>query len=112
MSDTLIKPGLLPMWDEAMSASGDSRGHRGKPDWTDILFFLVLAAGAAYAMLPFGTGMSYNGKRILVGAVLAFSWLAWLWRPIRPRMLASGAPALCSIWAHIHGRGGWPGVFL
>jgi hypothetical protein len=40
-----------------MSASGDRRGRRGRPDWTDIAFFLLLAAGAGYALKEFGHAM-------------------------------------------------------
>src|SRR3546814_13174166 len=56
-------------------------------------------------MLQFGTGMSDYGKLILVGAVLAFSWLAWLWRPTRLLMIASGAAALFAIWLYSNGGG-------
>src|SRR5690348_5051990 len=100
MSDTLTEPGIVPMWDKAMSASGDSRGHRGKPDWTDILFFLVLASGAAYAMLNYSAGINYYSKLILVGSVAVFSWLGWMWRPIRYLIVASGLTALFAIWLY------------
>jgi cytochrome c-type biogenesis protein CcsB len=105
MSDTLTKPGLTPMWDKAMSASGDSRGGRGKPDWTDVLFFLVLASGAAYAMLNYGAGMNYYSKLILGGAVVVFSWLGWMWRPMRYLIIASGLTALFAIWLYSDGTG-------
>ncbi|HEU0229142.1 MAG TPA: c-type cytochrome biogenesis protein CcsB [Burkholderiaceae bacterium] len=105
MSDTLTNPRPTPMWDKAMSASGDSRGGRGKPDWTDILFFLVLASGAAYAMRNYGADMNYYSKLILGGAVVVFSWLAWMWRPIRYLIIACGLTALFAVWLYSDGTG-------
>ncbi|TAM90975.1 MAG: c-type cytochrome biogenesis protein CcsB [Candidimonas sp.] len=105
MSNTLTKPRLVPMWDKAMSASGDSRGGRGKPDWTDALFFLALASSAAYAMLNYGTDMNYYAKVILVGTVAVFSWLGWMWRPMRYLIIASGLTALFAVWLYSDGTG-------
>ncbi len=102
MSDATYK---APMWEDAMSASGDSRGHRGRPDWTDILFFLVLAAGAAYGLMFFGDSMDYYEELILCASVLGFSWMAWLWRPLRTLMIASGLTALFAIWLYSAGQG-------
>src|SRR3546814_5078366 len=79
--------------DLSRTASGDSRGHRGKPDWTDILFFLALAAGAAYVLVHYAQSMDYYEKLILCGAVAGLSWMAWLWRPLRTLMIVSGASA-------------------
>lgn len=104
MTDMTIKAGV-PMWEDAMTASGDSRGHRGKPDWTDIVFFLLLASGAAYVLTTFSASMDYYEKIILSGTVLALTWLAWLWRPLRTLMLASGATALFAIWLYSDGAG-------
>src|SRR3546814_2085372 len=88
--------------DLSRTASGDSRGHRGKPDWTDILFFLALAAGAAYVLVHYAQSMDYYEKLILCGAVAGLSWMAWLWRPLRTLMIVSGASALFEI-----GRASW-----
>ena len=44
-------------WDDPMLVSGDSRGYRGRPDWSDVVFFLVLCAGAAYALVFFNDSM-------------------------------------------------------
>uniref|UniRef100_UPI003342C724 c-type cytochrome biogenesis protein CcsB n=1 Tax=Castellaniella defragrans TaxID=75697 RepID=UPI003342C724 len=90
----------LPAWEETMSSSGDRRGRRGRPDWTDIAFFLVLAAGAAYVLFAYGGFMDYYEKLILVGAVGLFSWMAWLWRPLRTLMIASGLTGLLAIWLY------------
>ncbi|PLC49006.1 c-type cytochrome biogenesis protein CcsB [Pollutimonas subterranea] len=93
------------MWQESMTASGDSRGSRGKPDWTDIAFFLLLTAGAVFALSAYGDSMDYYEKLILAGAVVWFSWMAWLWRPLRTIMLASGLSALFAIWLYSDGSG-------
>src|SRR5690606_34251991 len=103
MTDTTYKPEL---WEESgMSPSGDSRLVRGKPDWTDIAFFLVLAVGAAYALFAYGDRMDYYEKLILVGSVGMFSWMAWLWRPLRAWMVACGLSALFAIWLYSDGGG-------
>lgn len=102
MTDTTYKPDL---WESGMTPSGDSRGVRGRPDWTDIVFFLALAAGAAYALFAYGDRMDYYEKIILVCAVPGFSWVAWLWRPLRLWMVATGLSALFAIWLYSGGEG-------
>jgi cytochrome c-type biogenesis protein CcsB len=93
-------------WGDSMTASGDSRGYRGRPDWTDVVFFLLLAAGAAYALTFYGPSMDGYEKAILCAAVPAVSWLAWLWRPLRSLLLASGLTALFAIWLYSGGTEG------
>jgi cytochrome c-type biogenesis protein CcsB len=104
MSESILRSNV-PLWQDAMTASGDSRGHRGKPDWTDIAFFLLLAAGAGYVLTNFTDSMDYYEKIILGGAVFMLSWMAWLWRPLRTLMIASGASALFAIWLYSNGGG-------
>ncbi|RTZ45819.1 c-type cytochrome biogenesis protein CcsB [Candidimonas sp. SYP-B2681] len=94
-----------PMWQESMASSGDSRGNRGKPDWTDIVFFVLLALGAAYALTDYGPSMDYYEKLILCGAVVWLSWMAWLWRPLRTLMVVSSLSALFAIWLYSNGGG-------
>ncbi|MYN12696.1 c-type cytochrome biogenesis protein CcsB [Pusillimonas sp. TS35] len=91
------------MWESTMSASGDARGRRGRPDWTDAVFFLLLAVGAGFALSRFGYAMDYYEKLILAGAVVLLSWMAWLWRPLRTLMVASGLSALFAIWLYSAG---------
>jgi cytochrome c-type biogenesis protein CcsB len=86
-----------------MTASGDARGTRGRPDWTDLVFFLVLCAGAAYALVTYETSMDGYEQAILVGTVPMLSWLAWLWRPLRTLMVACGVSALFAIWLYSTG---------
>lgn len=102
MSESVIQSSV-PSWEEAMSSSGDSRGRRGKPDWSDIAFFLLLAMGAAYVLSAYSDSMDYYEELILGGAVLGFSWLAWLWRPLRTLMVLSGASAVFAIWLYSDG---------
>src|SRR5690606_15590167 len=104
MSESIIQSST-PLWQEAMTASGDSRGHRGRPDWTDIVFFLFLVAGAAWTLTHFSTSMDYHEKLILGGAVAGLSWMAWLWGPLRPVMIAAGASSRFSIWLSSGGNG-------
>lgn len=85
---------------EDLTESGDSRQLRGKPDWTDLLFFVVLAAGAAYALTTYSDSMDIYEKWILVGAVPFVAWVGWLWRPLRSYMVASGLTALFAIWLY------------
>src|SRR5690554_3423440 len=94
-----------PMWEESMTPSGDSRGQRGKPDWTDVLFFLVLAIGAGYALFAYSASMDYYEKIILCCSVLGFTWMGWLWRPLRTLMIACGVSALFAIWLYSDGGG-------
>ncbi|NYT82055.1 c-type cytochrome biogenesis protein CcsB [Alcaligenaceae bacterium] len=104
MSETIIQSNAAG-WQPSMTASGDSRGQRGKPDWTDIVFFLVLAAGAFYALNAYSANMDYYEKAILCGTVVGLSWMAWLWRPLRTIMIACGASALFAIWLYSGGQG-------
>ncbi|RII83535.1 c-type cytochrome biogenesis protein CcsB [Neopusillimonas maritima] len=94
-----------PAWEAAMAASGDGRGERGRPDWTDLLFLIVLSAGAAYALSAFSQYMDIYEKAILVCAVPATVWLGWLWRPLRTLLIASGLSALLAIWLYSAGQG-------
>src|SRR3546814_1530011 len=57
------------LWRPDLSPTGDARAQRGRPDWTDIAFFLLLAVGAGYALTGYGSAMDYYEKIILCGAV-------------------------------------------
>ena len=76
------------LWSDGLSESGDGRGRRGRPDWSDLLFFVCLAAGAGYALWRFAGAMDGYEKVILCGTVPALTWLGWLWRPLRRMMIA------------------------
>lgn len=104
MSESIIKSNM-PTWQEPMVASGDSRGNRGRPDWTDIVFVLLLGLGAAYVLSAYSASMDYYEKLILVGTVPVLGWMAWLWRPLRTIMVLSGASALFAIWLYSNGGG-------
>ena len=78
------------LWHEGMSESGDARVRRGRPDCSDLLFFLLLAAGAGFALWRFTDAMDAYEKIILCGTVPAVTWLGWLWRPLRRLVLAAG----------------------
>ncbi|MGE8589144.1 MAG: c-type cytochrome biogenesis protein CcsB, partial [Alcaligenes sp.] len=93
------------MWHDNIASSGDRRGIRGRPDWTDLLYFVLLAAGAAYALNTYSDSMDYYEKIILVGFVPFVAWLGWLWRPLRTITVACGLTALLAIWLYSTGGG-------
>ncbi|MBK1781382.1 c-type cytochrome biogenesis protein CcsB [Advenella sp. WQ 585] len=101
MSNTLVQasPGTPPSakWEEQISETGDNRVLRGKPDWTDLVFFLVLVAGAVYAIVTYPNEMDIYEKYILAGSTIFVTWIGWLWRPLRVLMIACGVAALLAI---------------
>lgn len=100
MSVSVSTSEIDPLWQEGMSETGDARIQRGRPDWTDALFFLVLAAGAGFALTRFTGAMDYYEKIILCGAVPFVTWLGWLWRPMRRLMIAVAMSSLFAIWLY------------
>lgn len=101
MSNTLVhsSPGTRPSakWEDQMSETGDNRVLRGKPDWTDLVFFLILVAGAAYAIVTYPNEMDIYEKYILAGSTIFVTWVGWLWRPLRVLMIACGLATLLAI---------------
>ncbi|MCX5463944.1 c-type cytochrome biogenesis protein CcsB [Alcaligenes parafaecalis] len=93
------------MWQDNIASSGDRRGIRGRPDWTDVLYLIVLALGAAYALNVYSTSMDYYEKIILVAFVPFVAWLGWLWRPLRTLLVLSGLTALLAVWLYSTGDG-------
>ena len=79
-------------WDD-LSESGDGRIQRGRPDWTDALFFLLLAIGAGFALNQYSQAMDIYEKTILVLTVPSLTWLGWLWRPLRTLMISMALAA-------------------
>jgi len=88
MSSSTTTPAAQVGWPQGLSQTGDARTRRGRPDWTDVAFFLLLAAGAGFAFSRYGAAMDYYEKLILCGMVPALAWLGWLWRPLRGLMVA------------------------
>lgn len=86
-------------WDD-LSESGDGRMERGRPDWTDVLFFVVLAIGAGFALQQYSHAMDVYEKTILVLTVPAVTWLGWLWRPLRVLTVAMAIAAGFAIWLY------------
>ena len=99
MTESVLAP--VNDWDD-LSESGDARVMRGRPNWTDALFFLLLASGAAYALMHFNDSMDYYEQVILCLGVPLLTWMGWLWRPLRTLMLACAASAGFAIWLY-HG---------
>lgn len=93
------------MWHDNIASSGDRRGIRGRPNWTDLLYLVLLALGAAYVLNAYSTSMDYYEKIILVAFVPFVAWLGWLWRPLRTLMVTCGLTALLAIWLYSTGDG-------
>lgn len=86
-------------WDD-LSESGDSRQQRGGLHWTDLLFFVLLGAGAAFALMNFSGAMDIYEKAILIATVPFLTWLGWLWRPLRNLMVLVAAATGLSLWLY------------
>lgn len=86
-------------WND-LSESGDGRIERGRPDWTDAVFFLLLAIAAGFALNQYSQAMDIYEKTILVLAVPFLTWLGWLWRPLRTLMVAMALAAGFAIWLY------------
>ena len=99
---TTQPPSPESLWQDALSETGDSRAQRGKPDWTDVVFFLLLAVGAGFALTRYGHAMDSYEKIILCGTVPALAWLGWLWRPLRVLLIACGLAAGLAVALYGH----------
>jgi len=97
MADTIAAQ--RPAWED-LTESGDSRQLRGRLDWTDGLFFLLLAIGAVYSLVVYTDAMDIYEKVILVATVPTIVWLGWLWRPLRTYLVLTGVSALLAIWLY------------
>jgi cytochrome c-type biogenesis protein CcsB len=97
MAETLTAS--RPTWED-LTETGDARQVRGRPDWTDALFFIVLAAGAGYALFQYTDAMDIYEKVILAFTVPSVVWLGWLWRPLRTLLIAVGISSLFAIWLY------------
>ena len=97
MADTIAAE--RPAWED-LTESGDSRQLRGRLDWTDGLFFLLLAIGAVYSLVVYTDAMDIYEKVILVATVPTVVWLGWLWRPLRTYLVLTGVSALFAVWLY------------
>ena len=89
-------------WPTIALASGDSRPHRGRPDASDLVFFLLLAIGAGWTLANHGSSMDYYEKVILCALVPVLTWLGWLWRPLRVLLVACGIAAGTAVILYGH----------
>ena len=99
-ADSWADTDSLAAWEKNITESGDSRMQRGRPGLTDIVFLLVLLAGAAYAIMRYPDSMDYYEKAILVGMTFVATWLGWLWRPARKLMIACALAAGLALWLY------------
>ena len=86
-------------WDD-LSESGDGRDQRGRPNWSDVLFFVGLACAAGYALNTFSQAMDYYEQTILVLVVPLLVWLGWLWRPLRTLLVAASLATGLALWLY------------
>ena len=68
----------------------------------DLLFGLLLVAGAGFSLSRYGAYMNYYDKAVLVGAVPVFALLGWFWKPVRLLMVGIGVLALLAIQLYHH----------
>ncbi|HLR29034.1 MAG TPA: c-type cytochrome biogenesis protein CcsB [Paenalcaligenes sp.] len=90
----------MPDWDDPMAPSGDRRGVRGRPDWSDLLFFVILSVAAAYCLYAYHDRMDVYEQGILVGIVPLLAWMGWLWRPLRSLTIVSCIVAVFAVWLY------------
>jgi cytochrome c-type biogenesis protein CcsB len=64
---------------------------------TDWLFALLLVAGGLVGFHHYGSYMDVYEQGFLVGAVVGFTWLGWVWKPVRLLMLGIAALSLFGI---------------
>lgn len=89
------------MWgDELQAPSGDSRGVRGRPTISDVLFFVLLSAAAFYCLKVYPDSMDYYERIILVSMVPLLAWMGWLWRPLRTMTVVICAVSVFAIWLY------------
>lgn len=91
--------GAANTWDD-LSDPGQSRLERGRPTLFDVLFFLLLSAGAGVALTHYSQAMDSYEKVILVLTVPFLTWLGWLWRPLRTLMIAMAFAAGLALWLY------------
>ena len=91
--------GASDNWDD-LSDPGQSRLERGRPTILDVLFFLLLAVGAGFALTRYSQSMDSYEKVILVLTVPFLTWLGWLWQPLRTLMVAMSLAAGLALWLY------------
>ncbi|MCQ9327923.1 c-type cytochrome biogenesis protein CcsB [Pelistega suis] len=73
---------------------------RGRLDWTDGAFLVVLYAAVVYILRTWPDSMDIYEKYILASTPIFLAWLGWLWRPLRTLIIAVLLIALLSIWLY------------
>lgn len=103
MSTTTTSTSSPPAaWPRGASSTGDGRLRRGRPDLSDLLFFLLLAAGVAWTLVRYRTSMDGYETVILCALAPALTWLGWLWRPLRVLMVACAVAAGLALMLYQH----------
>jgi cytochrome c-type biogenesis protein CcsB len=66
-------------------------------NWQDWLYAIILLAGSVYAFNQYNHHMDIYEQSFLFGAALTFSWLGWVWKPVRSLVLGVGVLSLFAI---------------
>lgn len=66
-------------------------------NWLDWIYAIVLLSGALYAFNQYDHHMDIYEQSFLFGSVVVFSWLGWVWKPIRALVIGVGVISLFSI---------------
>ena len=90
----------LPPSDKWVEKIADRNPMRGKLDWTDLVFFLLLCAGVYYVLTTWPNSMDIYEKGILASMTVVLTWIGWLWRPLRRLMIGAGVIALLAIYLY------------
>ncbi|NOL50379.1 c-type cytochrome biogenesis protein CcsB [Pelistega europaea] len=73
---------------------------RGRLNWTDGVYLVVLYAAVAYILRTWPDSMDSYEKGILAITPLFLVWLGWLWRPLRSLSIGVMLAALLAIWLY------------
>lgn len=68
----------------------------------DLLFGLLLVAGAGFSLSRYGAYMNYYDKAVMLGAVPVFALLGWFWKPVRALMVGIAVLALLAVQLYHH----------
>lgn len=91
MSETLVESkaaAVAAKWEKGQESIA-TESLKGRFNWTDLVYFLVLMAAAIYFLVEWPEAMDIYEKVILVCSTVAIVWVGLLWRPLRTYMIAA-----------------------
>ena len=81
-------------------------GYFARRNLFDWVFAALVAAGALFALQRYGGFMDVYEKGILLACIPFFTWLGWLWRPLRVLMITVAVLSLAAIASYQQGGQG------